>query len=149
MSMKYNASEHAPLLKDLADRIRFLGHEGKIWLDEQRMLLMTVSAMASCRRELIEMIGEERAKGFFLRLGYQSGLKDAELARKLRPNSSDIEMFLTGPQLHALKGMVNVRPLKMDIDLETGHFYADIEWLDSFEVENHQSERLESAQPVC
>lgn len=149
MSMKYKASEHAPLLKDLADRIRFLGHEGKIWLDEQRMLLMTVSAMASCRRELIEMIGEERAKGFFLRLGYQSGLKDAELARKLRPNSSDIEMFLTGPQLHALKGMVNVRPLKMDIDLETGHFYADIEWLDSFEVENHQSERLESAQPVC
>jgi DNA-binding NtrC family response regulator/predicted hydrocarbon binding protein len=149
MSMKYRASEHSPRLKDLTDRIRFLGSEGKIWLDEQRMLLMQVSAMASCRRELIEMIGEERAKGFFLRLGYQSGLKDAELARKLRPNGSDIEMFLTGPQLHSLKGMVNVRPLEMDIDLETGHFYADIEWLDSFEVENHQSEHLESRQPVC
>lgn len=149
MSMKYRASEHSPLLKDLTDRIRFLGSEGKIWLDEQRMLLMQVSAMASCRRELIEMIGEERAKGFFLRLGYQSGLKDAELARKLRPNGSDIEMFLTGPQLHSLKGMVNVRPIEMDIDLETGRFYADIEWLDSFEVENHQSEHLESRQPVC
>jgi DNA-binding NtrC family response regulator len=149
MSMKYRASEHSPLLKDLTDRIRFLGGEGKIWLDEQRMLLMQVSAMASCRRELIEMIGEERAKGFFLRLGYQSGLKDAELARKLRPNGSDIEMFLTGPQLHSLKGMVNVRPIEMDIDLETGHFYADIEWLDSFEVENHQSEHLDSRQPVC
>lgn len=149
MSIKYRATEHAPLVKDLAERIRFLGSEGKIWLDEQRMLLMQVSAMASCRRELIEMIGEERAKGFFLRLGYQSGLKDAELARKLRPNGSDIEMFLTGPQLHSLKGMVNVRPLKMDIDLERGHFYADIEWLDSFEVENHQSEHLPSHQPVC
>lgn len=149
MSMKYRASEHSPQLKDLTDRIRFLGSEGKIWLDEQRMLLMQVSAMACCRRELIEMIGEERAKGFFLRLGYQSGLKDAELARKLRPNGSDIEMFLTGPQLHSLKGMVNVRPIEMDIDLESGHFYADIEWLDSFEVENHQSEHLESRQPVC
>lgn len=149
MSMKYRASEHSPLLKDLTDRIRFLGGEGKIWLDEQRMLLMQVSAMACCRRELIEMIGEERAKGFFLRLGYQSGLKDAELARKLRPNGSDIEMFLTGPQLHSLKGMVNVRPIEMDIDLESGHFYADIEWLDSFEVENHQNEHLESRQPVC
>ncbi|MDB6145705.1 MAG: dmpR [Pseudomonas sp.] len=149
MSMKYRASEHSPLLKDLTDRIRFLGSEGKIWLDEQRMLLMQVSAMASCRRELIEMIGEERAKGFFLRLGYQSGLKDAELARKLRPNGSDIEMFLTGPQLHSLKGMVKVQPIKMDIDLERGQFYADIEWLDSFEVENHQSEHLESRQPVC
>lgn len=149
MTMKYRASEHSALLKDLTDRIHFLGSEGKIWLDEQRMMLMQVSAMASFRRELLEMIGEERAKGFFLRLGYQSGLKDAELARKLRPNGSDIDMFLIGPQLHSLKGMVNVRPLKMDIDIEAGIFYADIEWIDSFEVENHQSEQLHSDQPIC
>ncbi|UVJ46021.1 sigma-54-dependent Fis family transcriptional regulator [Pseudomonas sp. LS1212] len=150
MNVKYRASEHvSPQLKDLTDRIRFLGSEGKIWLDEQRMLLMQVSAMASCRRELIEMIGEERAKGFFLRLGYQSGLKDAELARKLRPNAGDIDMFLIGPQLHSLKGMVKVVVREMDIDLEAGTFYADIEWQDSFEVENHQSEQLHSSQPVC
>ncbi|MGH8381942.1 sigma 54-interacting transcriptional regulator [Pseudomonas sp.] len=149
MTTKYRPSEHSTLLKDLTDRIHFLGSEGKIWLDEQRMLLMQVSAMASFRRELIEMVGEERAKGFFLRLGYQSGLKDAELARKLRPNGNDIKMFLTGPQLHSLKGMVNVRPLKMDIDIEAGTFYADIEWIDSFEVENHQAEQLHSGQPIC
>lgn len=149
MTMKYRASEHSTLLKDLTDRIHFLGSEGKIWLDEQRMLLMQVSSMASFRRELIEMIGEERAKGFFLRLGYQSGLKDAQLARKLRPNGSDIDMFLIGPQLHSLKGMVNVRPVVMDIDIEAGTFYADIEWIDSFEVENHQSEQLHSEQPIC
>lgn len=149
MSMKYRASEHSAQLKDLTDRVHFLGSEGKIWLDEQRMLLMQVSAMASFRRELIEMIGAERAKGFFLRLGYQSGLKDAELARKLRPNASDIDMFLIGPQLHSLKGMVKVRPLKMDIDIEAGTFYADIEWIDSFEVENHQSEQLHSDEPIC
>ncbi|NWL17914.1 sigma-54-dependent Fis family transcriptional regulator [Pseudomonas umsongensis] len=149
MSMKYRASEHSAQLKDLTDRVHFLGSEGKIWLDEQRMMLMQVSAMASFRRELIEMIGAERAKGFFLRLGYQSGLKDAQLARKLRPNASDIDMFLIGPQLHSLKGMVKVRPLKMDIDIEAGTFYADIEWIDSFEVENHQSEQLHSDQPIC
>ena len=149
MSMKYRASEHSAQLKDLTDRVHFLGSEGKIWLDEQRMMLMQVSAMASFRRELIEMIGAERAKGFFLRLGYQSGLKDAELARKLRPNASDIDMLLIGPQLHSLKGMVKVHPLKMDIDIEAGTFYADIEWIDSFEVENHQSEQLHSDQPIC
>lgn len=149
MTMKYRASEHSAQLKDLTDRVHFLGGEGKIWLDEQRMMLMQVSAMASFRRELIEMIGAERAKGFFLRLGYQSGLKDAQLARKLRPNASDIDMFLIGPQLHSLKGMVKVHPLKMDIDIEAGTFYADIEWIDSFEVENHQSEQLHSDQPIC
>jgi transcriptional regulator with GAF, ATPase, and Fis domain len=58
-------------------------------------------------------------------------------------------MFLIGPQLHSLKGMVKVHPLKMDIDIEAGTFYADIEWIDSFEVENHQSEQLHSDQPIC
>ncbi|MFD2645194.1 sigma-54-dependent Fis family transcriptional regulator [Pseudomonas japonica] len=149
MTTKYRAAEHSAWLKDLTERIHFLGSEGKIWLDEQRMLLMQASAMGSLRRELIEMVGEERAKGFFLRLGYQSGLKDAELARKLRPHSSDLEMFLIGPQLHSLKGMVNVRPVTMDIDIEAGTFYADIEWLDSFEVENHQTEQLHSDQAIC
>ncbi|MGE7994055.1 sigma 54-interacting transcriptional regulator [Pseudomonas sp. NPDC089554] len=149
MTTKYRTAEHSALLKDLTDRIHFLGSEGKIWLDEQRMLLMQASAMGSFRRELIEMVGEERAKGFFLRLGYQSGLKDAQLARKLRPTSSDLDMFLIGPQLHSLKGMVNVRPISMNIDIEAGTFYADIEWLDSFEVENHQAEQLHSNQAVC
>lgn len=149
MITTYKASQRPPALKDLTDQVRFLGTEGKIWLDEQRMLLVQVSMMASCRRELIEMLGVERAKGFFLRLGYQSGLKDAELARKLRPHGSDVEMFFTGPQLHSLKGMVKVRPQAIDIDLENGQFYADIEWQDSFEVENCHSENLHSEQPVC
>ncbi|NBA93486.1 sigma-54-dependent Fis family transcriptional regulator [Pseudomonas sp. R5(2019)] len=149
MITHYTAAEPAPGLKDLTDRVRFLGTEGKVWLDEQRMLLIQVSMMGACRRELIEMLGEERAKGFFLRLGYQSGLKDAELARKLRPQGSDVEMFFIGPQLHSLKGMVNVKPLQIDIDLENGQFYADIEWQDSFEVDNCQAEGLYSSQPVC
>ncbi|MEG0243639.1 MAG: XylR N-terminal domain-containing protein, partial [Pseudomonas sp.] len=93
MITQYRAPEPAPALKDLTERVRFLGTEGKIWLDEQRMLLVQAAMMAGMRRELIEMLGVERAKGFFLRLGYQSGLKDAELARKLRPTGNPVEMF--------------------------------------------------------
>ncbi len=149
MITQYRAPEPAPALTDLTERVRFLGTEGKIWLDEQRMLLVQAAVMASMRRELIEMLGVERAKGFFLRLGYQSGLKDAELARKLRPNGNPVEMFFIGPQLHSLKGMVKVRPLQLEIDLESGHFYADIQWQDSYEVENCQQENLHSDQPIC
>ncbi|MDH4560244.1 sigma-54-dependent Fis family transcriptional regulator [Pseudomonas sp. BN411] len=149
MKVDYKASEHSPTLKDLTDRVRFLGNEGKIWLDEQRMLLLQSAAMGSFRRELVEMLGEERAKGLFLRLGYQSGLKDAELARKLRPDADAVEMFLTGPQLHSLKGMVKVEPLSMNIDIENGQFYADLEWQNSYEVENCRAEGLQSDQPVC
>lgn len=135
--------------QDLSEQIRFQSTEGKIWFGEQRMMLMQVSAMASFRRELVNSLGIERAKGFFLRLGYQSGLKDAEMARKLRPDSPESEMFLVGPQLHSLKGMVNPKPIRLEVNQETGHFYCELEWIDSFEVETCQTELGLMQEPVC
>ena len=149
MKVKYTTSEQPPMHKDLTDQVRFLGSEGKIWLNEQRMILLQSAAMGSFRQELVEMLGVERAKGLFLRLGYQSGLKDAELARKLRPDADAVEMFLTGPQLHALKGLVKVHPLEMTVDIEAGKFYADLEWHNSYEVENCLATQGVSDQPVC
>lgn len=135
--------------QDLSEQIRFQSTEGKIWFGEQRMLLMQVSAMANLRRELMNTLGIERAKGFFLRLGYQSGLKDAEMARKLRPDSPQLEMFLVGPQLHSLKGMVNAKPIQLEVDQETGHFYCELEWIDSFEVETCLTDVGLMEEPVC
>lgn len=149
MSNSYKPELKYSDFQDLSEQIRFQSTEGKIWFGEQRMLLMQVSAMASFRRELVNSLGIERAKGFFLRFGYQSGLKDAEMARKLRPNSPDSEMFLVGPLLHSLKGMVKVKPMQLEVNQETGHFYCEFEWIDSFEVEACQTELGLMAEPVC
>ena len=134
---------------DLSEQIRFQSADGKIWFGEQRMLLMQVSAMANFRRELVNSLGIERAKGFFMRMGYQSGIKDAELARHLRPHSSELDIFLAGPQLHSLKGMVKVKPIQIDMDQQTGHFYGELEWIDSFEVEICQTELGMMEEPAC
>lgn len=134
---------------DLTEQIRFQSTDGKIWFAEQRMLLMQVSAMASFRRELVNTLGIERAKGFFMRMGYQSGLKDAELARKLRPHNNELDIFLVGPQLHSLKGMVKVKPIQIDLDHQKGHFYGELEWVDSFEVEICQTELGLMHEPAC
>jgi DNA-binding NtrC family response regulator/predicted hydrocarbon binding protein len=149
MAVSYKPELHYSGFKDLSDQVRFQSTEGKIWFGEQRMLLMQVSAMANFRRELINSLGIERAKGFFLRLGYQSGIKDAEMARKLRPNSPDLETFLVGPQLHSLKGMVNAKPIQLELDQETGHFYCELEWIDSFEVETCLTEVGLMEEPAC
>ncbi|MBK1851281.1 sigma 54-interacting transcriptional regulator [Marinobacter sp. 1-4A] len=149
MAVSYKPKLKNIKFQDLTDQIRFLSSEGKIWLGEQRMLLMAVSAMGAFRREMVNSMGIARAKGFFLRLGYQSGLKDAELARKLRPHCDEMDIFLAGPQLHALKGMVNVTPIQVDIDQETGDFYAEMEWIDSFEVEICQTELGQMDEPAC
>lgn len=136
-------------IKDLTDMIKFSYEDGKVWFGEQRMLLMHVSAMAAFRRELLNSIGLERAKAFFLRLGYQSGIRDAELSRRLRPTAEDIDIFLTGPQLHSLKGMVKPNPIKIEIDQKNGHFYAEIEWFNSWEVEVVHTELGQIDEPAC
>ena len=136
-------------INDLTEQIRFQSKEGKIWFGEQRMLLMQVSAMAAFRRELVNSIGLERAKGFFLRLGYQSGLRDAELARKLRPDAHDFDTFWAGPQLHSLKGMVKVVPIEIVIDQETRSFHGELEWFDSWEVEVVKKEFGQLDEPAC
>ncbi|HBW09319.1 regulatory protein, Fis family [Stutzerimonas kunmingensis] len=149
MSIQYKPQLRYTDFNDLTNLIHFQSTEGKIWLGEQRMLLLQISAMANFRREMVNTLGTERAKGLFLRMGYQSGLKDAELARKLRPNATEYEMFLAGPQLHSLKGMVKVRPIEVDIDMASGRFYCEVEWIDSFEVEICQTELGLMDQPAC
>lgn len=149
MAITYKPQLQYVDFQDLTEQIRFQSTEGKIWFGEQRMLLMQVSAMAAFRREMVNTMGIERAKGFFLRLGYQSGLKDAELARKLRPQCSELDIFLAGPQLHSLKGMVKVIPIEIDIDHETGSFYGELEWIDSFEVDICQTELGQMDEPAC
>ena len=149
MAISYKPQLRIEDFRDLTEQIRFQSAEGKIWLSEQRMLLMDLSALAAFRRELVNTMGIERAKGFFLRLGYQSGLRDSELARKLRPHCSELDIFLAGPQLHSLKGMVKAVPLEIEIDQENGNFYGEVEWIDSFEVEICQTELGQMSEPAC
>lgn len=149
MAVSYNPQLNYTDFKDLTEQIHFHSSEGKIWFGEQRMLLMNLTSLAAFRREIVNSMGTERAKGFFLRLGYLSGLKDAELARKLRPHCSELDIFLAGPQLHSLKGMVKVVPLEIDLDQETGDFYGRLEWIDSWEVEICKTELGQMKEPAC
>lgn len=56
MAISYKPELQYSGFQDLSDQVRFQSTEGKIWFGEQRMLLMQVSAMASLRRELINMV---------------------------------------------------------------------------------------------
>ncbi|HET7527390.1 MAG TPA: XylR N-terminal domain-containing protein, partial [Burkholderiaceae bacterium] len=87
---------------DLRARVHFCAETGQIWLHEHRMLLVHAEAQAMLRKELIDTLGMDRARGLLTRMGYASGLRDAELARTRSQDCSDIEAFMTGPQLHTL-----------------------------------------------
>ncbi|MGJ7459322.1 sigma 54-interacting transcriptional regulator [Halomonas sp. RA08-2] len=148
LSMSPSTSQY-PSARDLMDALRFLPEEGQVWLGEQRMLLMSLQASAFFRNELATTLGIERARGLFIRLGYYSGLQDAELGESLRGEHLGLrESFLAGPQLHALQGHVQAIPVTVEIDPEHNHFRSEFIWKGSFEVEVWRSRGIQDA-PVC
>jgi two-component system response regulator HydG len=138
-----------PDIADLMSRLHFSPGEGRIWLDDQRMLLVHTGSVGVMRRELIDSLGIGPARGLLTRMGYNSGARDAELARKVRPDSTITEMFAVGPQLHMLEGMTVVEPVRLEIDVEKGKYYGEFIWKNCAEDEEHIRIYGIGAEPVC
>ncbi len=122
---------------------------GSIMLDDERMIMLHTDAMASLRKELIDTLGSERARGLLTRMGYASGVRDAKLTRKMMPNASDEDLLLMGPKLHMLEGIVKVTPLKIDIDIVKGRYNGDLLWENSYEAESHIKHFGVHTESVC
>ena len=135
--------------EDLRARVHFCAETGQIWLHEHRMLLVHAEAQATLRKELIDTLGMERARGLLTRMGYAAGVRDAELARTRAEDSTDLEAFMTGPQLHTLEGIVRATPVKVELDRHAGTFYAEILWENSWEGQWHRHHYGIHSEPVC
>ncbi len=138
-----------PDIEDLAKRLRFAPQQGRIWLDDQRMMLMHISNLGSLRQELIEGMGKERARGLITRIGYQAGARDAQMSRKVRANRSTFDDFLAGPQLVSLEGIVFCEPLALHIDVEKGEYFGDFHLVDCAEAEAHMASYGIGNESVC
>jgi two-component system response regulator HydG len=138
-----------PDIADLMSRLHFAPEEGRIWLDDQRMVLIHTGAIGAMRRELIESLGIDAARGLLTRMGYNSGARDAELARKVRPGNTINEMFAVGPQMHMLEGITSVETIRQEIDVERGQFYGEFIWKQCAEDEEHIRIYGIGAEPVC
>lgn len=137
-----------PDLADLSARLRFCPGDGRIWLGDQRMLLIHLTALANLRRELVTSLGLAAARGLLTRMGYASGCQDAEFARRIRPND-EMGAFYVGPQMHGLEGMVHVEPVRLEVDIAAGRHYGEFIWRGSAEVDAHMAAFGVSAEPVC
>jgi len=124
-----------PAIDDIRNLLRFAPEEGRIWMGEERMVLMRSSEVRGLRRELIESLGIDRAKGLVMRMGFAAGQRDADVARKLRPDSSFFDVFAVGPQAHMLTGQAKVVPVTLEIDEEAQTFHGVFDWQNSLEAE--------------
>ena len=134
---------------DLRRLLRFTPDSGSIWLGDRRMVLLHTAALSALRQDLITSVGPEHARRLLTRMGYASGLRDAEFAKKTRSGRSLEEMFLVGPQLHMLEGAARVTPLKMEADAATGRFHGEFRWDESWEAYAHRQSYGIVEEPAC
>ncbi|MGB7647473.1 MAG: sigma-54-dependent Fis family transcriptional regulator [Pseudomonas fluorescens] len=138
-----------PNIVDLMGRLHFSTRDGRIWLDDQRMLLVHAKALGALRKELIAHVGAEAARGYMTRMGYCAGVCDAQLARKVRVNASLNDMFVVGPQMHCLEGIGLSEVVRLDIDVDRGVHYGEFLWSSAVEDEEHMRHFLVDTEPAC
>jgi len=138
-----------PSDSDLRRLLRFEPDSGSIWLGERRMVLMHTAGLAALRQDLLSSMGPDHTRRILTRMGYASGLSDAEYAKKVRPGQSFQDSFLVGPQLHMLEGAARVTPIKLAIDIPNGNFYGEFQWDHSWEAYAHQQKYGQVEDPVC
>jgi DNA-binding NtrC family response regulator/predicted hydrocarbon binding protein len=126
-----------PNADQLAETVAFAPREGHIWLCGQRYLLMQGAAFGQLRRELIQSLGLEKARGLLTRIGWQAGARQAERVAEQWPEGEHGSLYSAGPHLHMLEGMVNVEQIRFEIDNSIGHFYAEHYWYNSLEDDEH------------
>ncbi len=142
-------ASHLKAGTELRARLKFLPDSGQIWLDDQRMIMVHAGAMGELRRELIETLGHDRARGLLTRMGFASGTRDAAFVRRLFPNASDNDAYVMGPQLHNLEGIVNVKPVKFEMNVARGICDGEFIWENSYEAEVHRAHFGVDTGPVC
>ena len=127
----------SPTLEELAECVYFAPGDGRIWLNDQRMVLFHSASLGRIRRELIELVGRERAQGLFTRTGYAQGAADARLIRTRWPDEDLTHALAAGPRIHTLEGFVRASTVRFDFDLERGHYSGEFLWHESSEADEH------------
>ncbi|MFZ4535153.1 MAG: sigma 54-interacting transcriptional regulator [Propionivibrio sp.] len=134
---------------NLRSLLRFDPENANIWLDENRMLLLHTRALGALRKELFDSLGEERARGLLIRMGFVSGQQDAKLAKKMIGDGDPNAPFFLGPELHMLEGIVRSRLVRHELDVSAGKFDGELVWENSWEAESHRSFFGVADHPVC
>ncbi len=139
----------SPTLSELTEALHFALGDGRIWLNDQRMVLMQSQVLGRLRQEIIDAFGMEAAKGIFMRVGYMQGVRDAELILKRFPQQDLTHALAAGPRVHTLEGFVKVETKQFEFDSDTGRYFGEFYWHDSSEAGEHIAHHGLASEPVC
>lgn len=127
----------APTLADLAGALQFALGDGRIWLSDQRMVMMQTAVLGGLRRDIIKEMGLDGARKLFYRTGWRQGQLYADLVRKRFAQNDLTAALAAGPRLHTMEGFVKVTTKRFEFDVKRGHYHGEFHWHDSTEAVEH------------
>jgi len=138
-----------PTVRELLGGLQFDAATGALRLNQARVTLQTAAADRILRRELVQMLGEDEARVFLLRRGFQMGHHDAAFVARSWPALDRGDAFTAGTRLHMFSGIVRVETLHNDFDFARGRFSAEFLWHNSIEAESGDDLPRHSDRPLC
>lgn len=99
-----------------------------------RLVILDASALGLPRQSLVETLGSNRARAFFLRFGYSHGYNDFHEMRKRYSFDSEMALLASGPVIHSWEGIVCAKPIEIRFDRKSGDFCFTGTWLNSYEA---------------
>lgn len=134
---------------NLKDELHFNFEQGITSFRDSRLVLLDANALGLLRQNLIDVLGMEQARHFFLRFGYQQGFADFMQCKLSYEFENEIELLATGPVLHTWEGIVKAIFTEINYDRAKGSVYCRGLWKNSYEAEQHLSYNAHSPDPVC
>jgi sugar diacid utilization regulator len=129
--------------------LKFMPEQGKVLLNNSRITLFDVSTIGLMRKDLIETLGMERAKGFYIRNGWACGFQAAmDYLKQFGQHDEEQEGAFSGPFMHTLQGF-GLAELSYKYDQTTGMPYYEGSWVNSYEAEQHILHFGLHHEPVC
>ncbi|HBW35589.1 XylR N-terminal domain-containing protein [Desulfosporosinus sp. BICA1-9] len=129
--------------------LQFHPEQGKILLKGSRVIIFAASALGKLRKDLIDTLGMDRAKGFLIRYGWSCGFQAAINIKEQFQLDNESEWNYAGPTIHALEGFVHVNTDIIDINRPKGTWSLKGIWTNSFEAEQHILHYGYHNDPVC
>jgi purine catabolism regulator len=132
----------------LGELLEFLPEQGKILLKGSRVMIFDATSLGMLRKDLIDTLGMDRAKGFLIRYGWSCGFQAYSNIKKQFQWDEDQEGIFTGPIMHTLQGFA-LSEVFCNIDPRTGASDYKGYWSNSYEAEQHILHFGHHHEPVC
>jgi hypothetical protein len=134
---------------DLSKELKFSLETGITTFRDSRLVMFDANSIGLLRQRLIETVGWNAARDFFLKFGYQNGYSDFMQMQLNYQFDTEMDLLASGPVIHTWEGIVQATPTEIRFNRDTGEFYFTGVWTNSYEAEQHLTFNEQSSEPVC